>query len=143
METCYNSIRIPVPVEDVWNAIRDFHNLSWAGEAITKVTAIGAVKGDQVGAKRVLNDTFEETLLSLDDGDHKFSYSIDDAPGTPVSRENVRNYVGEVRLAPITEDNSTFVEWRSSCDATDAAAVSNFCNPIYGAALRSLKKRFS
>lgn len=142
MGKCYNSAVINAPCDKVWKTIRNFHDLTWAPGVVTKVAAVGDLKGDQIGAKRVLNDAFHETLLSLDDHERTITYSIDDGPG-PVSKNSVRNYLGRVRVLPITENNATFIEWQSSYDSADAASVGDFCNPIYQALLKALKQRFS
>lgn len=142
MGKCYNSAVINAPCEMVWGVIRNFHDFSWAPGVVTKAVTVGGFKSDQIGAKRILNDAFHETLLSLDDHERTLTYSIDDGPG-PVSRNSVRNYIGKVRVVPITENNTTFIEWQSSYDSPDAASVSDFCNPIYQALLKALKQRFS
>lgn len=142
MGKCYNSAVINAPCDKVWKTIRNFHDLTWAPGVIAKVAAVGDLKGDQIGAKRVLNDAFHETLLSLDDHERTLSYSIDDGPG-PVSKNAVRNYIGRVRVSPITENNAAFIEWQSTYDSAEAAAVGEFCNPIYQALLKALKQHFS
>lgn len=93
MGRCYNSAVINAPCEKVWNTIQNFHDLSWAPGVITKAVAVGEIKGDQPGARRILNEAFHETLRSLDDREHTLSYSIDDGPG-PVSKNAMRNYIG-------------------------------------------------
>ena len=141
MGKCYNSAVIGAPVETVWERISDFHDLSWAPEVVAKLDPVGGKNGKTPGAKRVLNDLFHETLLSID-GDFKtFSYSIDDGPG-PVSKDSVSDYVGTVRLHPVTDDDTTFIEWESSYGSRDDGAVGDFCNPIYQALLTSLKSQF-
>ena len=142
MGKCYNSAVIDAPCEKVWQAIRDFHDLSWAQGVITKVDVEGDRKGDQIGAKRVLNDAFHETLLTLDGDQRTFSYSIDDGP-EPISKDSVSNYIGAVRVLPITESDTTFIEWQSTYESPDDAAVGDFCNPIYVALLSALKQHFS
>ena len=142
MGKCYHSATVNAPCETVWRRIRNFHDLSWAAGVVTSCIAVGDLKGDQIGAQRVLNDVFHETLLSLDDEHSTFSYSIDDGPG-PVSEEAVSNYIGRVRVSEITENNTTFVEWQSSYDATDNRAVGELCNPIYQALLKALKEHLS
>jgi hypothetical protein len=142
MGKCYNSAVINAPSDKVWSTIRDFHDLTWATGVVTKVTAVGNLKGNQIGAKRVLNDAFHETLLSLDDHERTLSYSIDDGPG-PVAKDSVANYIGNVRLVPITESNTTLIVWQSSFDAPNAAAVSDFLDPIYQALLKALQQHFS
>ena len=63
---CYNSAKINAPIENVWSALRNFHDLSWAPHVIEDVRPIGERRGTQVGAERILNNAFNETLLELD-----------------------------------------------------------------------------
>ena len=139
MGGCYNSAVINAPCDTVWSTIRNFHEFHWAPGVITKSEAVGDLKGDQIGAKRILNDAFHETLLSLDDHARTFSYRIDDGPG-PVGKRAVKLYIGRVRVLPITENNSTFIEWETTYDSLDDRAVGELCNPIYQAILQALKK---
>jgi hypothetical protein len=142
MGRCYNSVVVKGSVDTVWARIRDFHDLSWAEGMGLKVDAVGDRRGGEVGAGRVINGAFHETLVAMDDLGRTFSYSIDDGPG-PVARDAVRNYVGTVRLHPVTADGTTFVEWSSRYDSANDSAVGELCNPIYGAALEGLRKHFS
>jgi hypothetical protein len=141
MGKCYNSTVINAQIEQVWETVKDFHDMSWGSPVIESVDVIGDLKGNETGAKRVLNGAFHETLLSVDDVNHQFSYSIDDGPG-PVSKEAVSNYVGKVKLYPVTDNNLTFIEWESSFNSEDENEVSDFCNPIYSALLGALKEKF-
>ena len=138
MGKCYNSIVVNAPIEKVWNTIKNFHDMSWGSMIITKVEVVGKKGGMDVGAKRILNDAFHETLVHLDENDFTFSYSIDDGL-EPVSKESVSNYIGVVKLYPITDSNNTFVEWRSIYESTKSSAVNDFCNPLYANLLASLK----
>ncbi len=142
MGKCYNSAVINAPSQIVWEKIRNFHDLAWAAGVVTKTAVVGDLKGDRIGAKRILNDVFHETLLSLDDKERIFSYRIDDGPG-PVAKDAVKNYVGAVRVLPITENNTTFVDWQSTYESADDRAVGELCNPIYQAVLQALKNHFS
>ena len=142
MGRCYNSITIPAPASEVWAALRNFHDMSWAEGVITSWVAVGDTPADQIGARRILNDAFHEKLRSIDDAARSFTYTIDDGPG-PVSKTAVKNYVGDVRVAPVTENDTSFVEWQSSYESADDSAVGDFCNPIYVALLAALKKSFS
>ena len=108
---------------------------------VTSLEAVGGDSGDTVGAKRVLNSAFHETLLSLDDDQHTFEYSIDDGPDA-VSKENVQGYLAKVRVLPVTDDGATFVEWSSSW-AGGGEGTAEFCNPIYRALLDALKNHVS
>ncbi len=139
MGSCYNSITISAPADKVWATIRNFHELGWAAGVVDKLDAVGDVTGENVGAQRVLNDAFHETLRSLDEASRSFTYSIDDGPG-PVAKDAIKNYVGSVKVFPITADDSTFVEWASSYDSSDSSAVGELCDPIYQALLGAMKK---
>ena len=136
-KTC-QSIVINAPVDRVWRTVRHFHDLGWAPNVITGVEAVGDVPGDKVGAMRVLNGAFRETLIELDDEQRTFSYSIDDGP-SPVSKDEVRNYVGRVKVQPAPEDGGTLVEWSSSWEEKDEP-VYEFCHGIYVALLADMKK---
>lgn len=142
MGKCLNTTVIGAPADEVWRGIRDFHELGWAAGVVTKCDVVGDVKGETVGAKRVLNDAFHETLLSLDDGERTLTYAITDGPG-PVAKDAVKNYIGKVRVCPVTDTNEAFVEWTSSYESADPGAVGELCNPIYQALLGAMKKHFA
>lgn len=139
MGTCHNKIEINAPVDKVWDKIKDFHDLSWASGVIEKLDKVGDKKGSQVGAKRVLNDAFHESLVSIDHDNFSFTYSIDDGPG-PVAKDLVSNYKGVVTLSP--EANGTLVVWSSSFESKADSEVADFCNPIYQALLGAMKDSF-
>lgn len=122
----------------MWASVRDFHDMSWATNVVTTCTAVGEKKGDQIGAKRVLNDAFHETMIGLSEAERTVRYTIDDGP-SPVSRDDVSNYVGVLRLHPITEGDATFVEWSSSWEGRENGA-GEFCHGIYVALLGDLRK---
>ena len=138
MGRTYQSIVIDAPVEKVWGAVRNFHDMGWAPNVITRLDVAGEKKGSEVGAKRVLNGAFRETLLRVEEDDRAFSYSIDDGP-SPVSKADVRNYVGRVSVRPITEGGGTFVESSSAWERNDKSAF-EFCHGIYVALLADMKK---
>lgn len=141
MGKCQNSVVVAAPIEKVWAAIRDFHDLAWAPNVVQKVDKVGSKTGDQPGAKRVLNGAFHETLLGVDEFEKTIRYSIDDGPGA-VAKDAIKNYVGTVHLFPVTSDNSTFVEWASQYDSADSGAVGELCNPVYQALLKDLAAHF-
>ncbi len=142
MGKCYNSVVVQAPVEKVWDTIRDFHKIQdWAPNVISDIKVVGELKGDQIGAKRVLNDAFHETLQGLDDVSRTIQYTIDNGPGA-VAKDKVRNYVGTVKIYPITSNNTTFVEWLSNFDSPNSSAVGELCNPVYQALLKDLAGKF-
>ncbi len=138
MPQCYQSIIVNAPTADVWDTIKDFHDMSWASHVIEKCEAKGDLKGTMVGAKRILNDAFHETLLECNEAEHRIRYSIDDG-SSPVSADEVKNYVGQIQLKPVTLTGDTFVEWGSVWVSTSDEAV-DFCHQIYVALLKTLAK---
>lgn len=138
---CYNSTIINTPVNEVWNTVRDFHDLSWAKGVVEKVDILNDIPGTQIGTRRQLNGAIQETLLGLDDNKMLIRYSIDDGPDA-ISNKNVSGYIGEVQLLPVTDTDSTFVLWTSTWEDS-GGGVASFCNPIYKALLDAMKNHFA
>jgi hypothetical protein len=140
MHKTYQTTVVKAPVNEVWATLRNFHDMSWATGVVEQCEAVGDKAADQIGARRVLNGVFHETLVELNDTDHVVKYSIDEGPA-PVSQDDVKNYIGVIRAHPVTDIDGTFVEWSSSWEAGDGKAE-EFCHNIYVALLSDLKKRF-
>jgi hypothetical protein len=140
MGKTYQTTVINAPVDQVWSKIKNFHDLSWASGIIDKCEALGDKSGDQIGARRILNGAFYETLVEFSELDKSFKYSIDDGP-PPVSKSDVKDYIGAVRLIPVTDSNTCFIEWSSSWESPTEDAC-DFCHNIYVALLDELKKEF-
>jgi len=138
---CFNSCVVQAPVDTVWSVLRNCHDMSWAPHVVQKVDRVGEATAHQIGARRILNGVFHETLLGLSDTDRELKYSIDDGPG-PVAKDQVHGYLGAVRVSPVTDGNATFVEWSSSWQDSKGG-VKECCDPIYKALLDSLKKHFA
>jgi len=139
MPTCYQSIIVSAPIEKVWDKVRNFHDMSWAELVITQCDAVGNVSATDVGAKRILNNAFHETLLECNDDEYRVRYSIDDGP-SPVSAEEVKHYIGKIQLKPVTLSNETFVEWESTWESNSEEAR-EFCHQIYVALLKALAQQ--
>lgn len=120
---------------DVWAKVHDFHDMSWCPNVITDLRTVGDKAGNEVGAKRVLNDAFHETLRELDDDGMTFRYSIDDGP-PPISKDDVSNYFGVLTLTAVGD--STRVDWNSSWDGSNEES-GEFCHQIYLALLADMK----
>ena len=129
---------INAPLDEVWARFSDFHDLSWAGSVISKVEKVGDIDGGEVGAKRFLNDAFHETLLEIDNDKKTLKYSVDDGP-SPLSKDEVSNYQGVVKLSSDAKIGGTLVEWSSSWESDSEEAV-EFCRDIYVALLDALAK---
>ncbi len=141
MGRCYNSVTVSATSDQVWETLKNFHDMSWAEGVITHVETVGDLDGATAGAKRILNEAFHETLISVDADNKQFTYSIDDGPG-PVAKDAVQNYIGTVTVHSVTQDNTAFVEWESTYDSSDDQAVGDLCNPVYHALLSALKAHF-
>ena len=140
MGKTYQTTIINAPIDKVWDKIRNFHDLSWAPNVVTSCVSVGDKKGDQIGAKRILNDVFHETLVEFSELNHSFQYSIDDGP-PPVSKDDVKAYYGSVRLLPVTDSDTCFIEWSSRWESKGNEAE-EFCHTIYMALLADLQKTF-
>jgi hypothetical protein len=138
---CYNSTIIEADADKVWATIRNFHETGWAKGVLETTERIGDKTGDEIGAKRLLNGVFHETLQAIDEEAHTFQYSIDDGPEA-LSKDNVQGYLGTVRVLPVTDTDGTFVEW-SSTWAGGGEGTKEFCDPIYHALLDAMKNHFS
>ena len=135
MGSTFQEIEIRAPVETVWKAIRNFHDLSWAPNVVKSVEVVGEKPPEKPGAGRVLNGVFHETLRTLNDDAKSFTYSIDDGPG-PLSDGQMSNYVGCVIVEHIA--TGPRVEWTSRWEQNDEA-IYEFCHPIYLALLDDMK----
>ncbi len=141
MPSTQQSIDINAPISDVWSRFSNFHDFSWAPNVISHVEKVGSTHGDEVGAKRILNKAFHETLVEINHDQYRLKYSIDDGP-SPVSKEEVSNYYGVIELSYSDESNTTHVEWTSSWESNMEDAV-EFCHGIYVALLNELSESFN
>ena len=140
MPSTSQSIIINAPINQVWIKFSDFHDLSWAPSVITNVEKVGSKNGGEVGAKRILNYVFHETLIEFNADKYLLKYCIDDGP-SPVSKEEVSNYIGVVKLSATPGNGGTLVEWSSSWESSTEEAV-EFCHGIYVSLLEELAASF-
>ena len=142
MGTCYNSIvGVGLGRHGMEDLFAIFTDSIGRRESFTRSNGWEPARVIKWARRRILNDAFHETLIAIDDDARVLRYSIDDGPG-PVARDAVRNYIGRLRVAPVTSDDTAFVEWESSYDSPDDAAVGELCNPIYRALLTTLRDHF-
>jgi hypothetical protein len=139
MPSTHQSITINTSIEDVWAKFSDFHHMPWASNVLSSVEKVGENSGNEIGAKRVLNGAFHETLTKFDPANYRLVYSIDDGP-SPVSKDEVSNYIGVVQLNT-NEDGGTTTVWTSSWESNSQDAV-EFCHGIYVALLGELAGSF-
>ncbi len=140
MPRVYNSIIVAAPLDMVWSRIRDFYDFSWAPSLVESCEAVGEEQPTAVGARRLINGAFLDTLITHSDHDHRIQYSIDDAP-SPMSPKEISNYVGDLHLLAVTNEGKTFAEWTGTWDSESSEGV-DFMNQIYVSLLGDLKKEF-
>ena len=101
---------IDAPTDRVWAFLRDFNGHDRWHPAVGKSAIERNQSSDKVGCVRhfFLRDGSElrERLLTLSDLEQTFSYCLIDTP-VPLF-----NYVAHVRLAPVTDGDRTFWDWR-------------------------------
>ncbi|MDX1781377.1 MAG: SRPBCC family protein [Thalassovita sp.] len=137
----YNSIAVNASADQVWSTLRNFNDMSWAEGIVESQESLNGKGGTEVGAKRLLNGAITETLQSFDDDSMAFSYSIDEGPDVLAS-DQVSGYIGRARVAPITSNNTCFVEWSSDWESAKGD-VKAFCDPLYAGLLGLLAKKFN
>jgi len=140
--SCYHTAVLDAPIEDVWEKISNFHDMTWAPDVITSLELKNDLGGHEVGTTRLLNGAFLETLRDIDHQDMSFTYSIDDGPDV-ISKDKVAGYLGTVRLTPITLGDQTLIEWSSIYESEAPDVVADFCNPIYVALLTAMQAYFA
>ena len=103
---------IDAPTDRVWALLRDFNGHDRWHPAVAKSAIERGQSADKLGCVRhfFLRDGSElrERLLTLSDLEQTFSYCLMETP-VPLF-----NYVAHVRLAPVTDGDRTFWEWRCS-----------------------------
>lgn len=140
MPKVYNSIIVPAPIDRVWSRVCDFHEFSWAPSVIASCEKVGKSDGYSVGAKRLLNGQFLDTLIAYSAIEKWMMYSMDEGP-PPVSSQEIHEYIGNLHLLPLTADNTTFVEWSGAWESGTPAAV-EYMNKVYRSLLRDLAAEF-
>jgi hypothetical protein len=140
MPKIYNSIIVPAPIEQVWSRIRDFHDFSWAPSLIGLCEKVGESNGYCVGARRLLNGVFLDTLIAYNQIEKRIMSSMDEGP-SPVSAREIYDYVGNLHLLPVTADNTTFAEWSASWESINTDAV-EYMNLVYRSLLSDLAVGF-
>ena len=89
---------------------------------------------------RLINDAFLEKLIACSDTEKRIMYAIEEAP-SPVSSNEIHDYVGNLHLLPVTADNTTFAEWAASWESQSTDAV-EFMNGVYRSLLGDLAAGF-
>ena len=109
MAKIYISSVIDAPIETVWEYIHDFNDLPKWFPGVTDSRLEADNHSGQVGCIRNFGleggARMREQLLAFSDHERICTYKMLEGP-LPV-----RNYVGTVRLLPVTDGNRTFAEY--------------------------------
>lgn len=143
MAKSYYSTVFEQPADQVWAAIRDFGNYTWAGSVSSSYIEEGKA-GETVGVIRNarLGDTdnyHRQRLLAHSDLDRFYTYEFCEPYPYPVS-----NCVITLHVMPITDGNRAFVEWYGTFDCEISERdhwESYFANQVWSKALSSLRTR--
>lgn len=100
---------INAPIADVWAIVRNFTSLCEWHPAIRDCRIERQQAADQVGCVRILQlqdgGVVRERLLELSDREHRYTYSILEAPFA------VTDYVATLQLLEITDGAKTLGVW--------------------------------
>jgi len=143
MAKIYQSAVIPAPVADVWQVAGDYARIYVFHPAVKSTKIEAGPAADQVGSIRqcTLEDGAQllEKQTARSDTEHTYSYAITESPMP------MKNYEGTVRLRPITDSDTTFIEWSASFDPDPEVAdqLPGMVSELVAAGLESLKTRFA
>lgn len=141
MTLAYVSSVIGADVEAVWSVLGDFHGLpAWVNRIRSNEPENGAGPG-AVGSVRNLTlepdgDAARERLVRYDAAGRSYSYEFADAIPFPAS-----TYRGTVRVLPVTDTNTTFLEWYGEFDSEPAVLdeVATTFRAIYSEFINDLR----
>ena len=119
MISVFSSTILDVPVDRVWDRVRDFNGLpSWHPAAtdshIEPSHAPGAVGCVRNFALADGSGRIRETLLAISNVDRSLTYDM--LPGGPLP---FVGYTAVMRFWPITDRDQTFATWAATFDVSD------------------------
>jgi uncharacterized protein YndB with AHSA1/START domain len=105
---------IDAPLARVWELVRDFNGFDRWLPMLAESRLEDGRSADQVGCVRGLRlqdgAALREQLLSLSDRDHRLVYCLYETPIPLI------NYVAEIELKPVTDEDHTFWRWQARFD---------------------------
>lgn len=115
----FSSTIIDVPVDLVWNRVKDFNGLPNWHPAATDSKIESPHASGEVGCIRnfALADgsgRIRETLLAISDIERNLTYNM--LPGGPLP---FVNYIAVMQFWPITDRKQTFATWTADFDVSD------------------------
>lgn len=139
MARAYFSTIFEKNTDEIWNVIRDFSNYEWSGGPSETHMEEGR-SGDAVGGARhvrLVDRTIRQRLIVHSDRDRTYTYEFCDPTPFPV-----RNYQATLRVTPVTDGDTAFIEWWATfdCDIEECAHwVDYFENQGFSKWLQSLR----
>lgn len=144
MASSYASTVFNAPVDAVWQLLRDYDGMAGWHPAVATSAIEGDTPKDQAGSVRrlTLKDgaPIVEKLLAFDDDARSLTYAILEGP-FPCT-----DYVSTLRVTPVTDAGTTFVEWHSTyaCEpGREAELESIFAGAVYKGGFDGLRPRFA
>lgn len=111
MVRAYYSTAFEQAADQVWNAIRDFGRYEWA-DGVSETYMEDGKAGDAVGGIRNFRYDgahMRQRLLAHSDLDRFYTFVLcDPSP--------MRNYQATLRVTPVVDGDSAFVEWWATFD---------------------------
>src|SRR5579864_8551127 len=143
MAKIFVSTVISAPADRVWARIRDFNALPLWVAAVAESRIENGEPADKIGCVRDFRlrngDRLREQLLGLSDYEMFCTYSILESP------MEVENYVATLRLTPISDGDSTFVEWTAEFDCApdrEAELIASSGGGVFQGGFDALKRAF-
>ncbi len=145
MAKAYTSTIVDAPAKEVWAYLRDFNGLpKWTGGIVVESEIEDGLSGDQVGAVRSFKlgdgQHLRERLLSHSDVYRMYTYNFEKKPF------DVDNYHATLRVRPVTDGNTSFVEWSTTfdCDRERIAEWEKFFSEeVFLGGLNAVKGHFA
>jgi hypothetical protein len=145
MATSYYSTIFEQSADQVWAAIRDFGDYTWAGtvsesyiEEGKSGVEVGAVRSARLGDSGIIH---RQRLLAHSDLDRFYTYEFCEPFPYPV-----RNCIITLRVTPVVDGNRALVQWSGTfdCDASEYDHwTTYFAHEVWAKLLESLKQRLS
>jgi hypothetical protein len=120
MPKSYYSTVFDHSADTVWAMLRDFNNYAVFIDGVSDSHIENGKTGDAVGAVRhvTLGERhIRQQLLAHSDVERSYSYNFCAPSPLPVT-----DYVAQIRVTPVTDDDRAFVEWWATFDCAPAEA---------------------
>lgn len=113
MNKAYYSTTFPQSADKVWSVIGDFNGFQWA-DGVGKSSIENRRRNNDIGAVRDFQQhgrSVRERLTAHSNADRCYSYE------SVAPMDSLKSYRQTLRVAPIVDTNTSFVEWITEFDA--------------------------